>query len=244
MCKHHNIVLDEYGTSTCADCSIHFEKSLCSEFTTNHNGPTLFKKKSAIISTLEKEFGINDYETASITEKIFNLTTHSKMVKGINKRSILCASLFYAYHYLETPKNFEDLLLKFNIDRKSGSKGLRLCQIAVQESSNHEEIQKFKVKIHSFVSTHKEKLKELIKRYNISLKNYDEIERIIIVGHLKKNKILTSRINNLWISCIYFWLLKINPYIDPEEFVSINSDYNTTINRLKSDLTYLKEINI
>lgn len=247
MCNHHNIVLDEYGTSTCADCNIHFEKSFCSEFTTNHNGPTinLLKNKSTIINSLEKEFGVNDCTTTSITEKIFNLTSKNKMLKGTNKRSILCASLYYAYHYLETPKNFEEMLIKFKIDHKNGSKGLKLCQIAIQENSNHEEIQKFKGRIHSFVSTHKEKLRELITKYNISLKNYDEIEKIIIVGHLKKNKILNDRINNLWISCIYFWLLKINPYIDPEEFVSINSGYQTTLNQLRLDLSYLrKNINI
>jgi hypothetical protein len=45
----------------------------------------------------------------------------------------------------------------------------------------------------------------------------------------------------LWISCIFFWLLKINPYIDPEEFISINEGHNITLAKLKSDLTYLKK---
>jgi len=242
MCNHHNIVLDEYGTSTCADCYIHFDKSFCSEFTTNYNGPmlNLLKTKSTIIKTLEKEFGINDCATTTITEKIFNLTSKNKIVKGTNKRSILCASLYYAYHYLERPKNFEEMLHKFNIDHKNGSKGLKLCQIAIQESSNLEEIQKFKGQIHSFASTHKEKLQELIGKYNISLKNYDEIEKIIIAGHLKKNRILNDRTTSFWVSCIYFWLLKINPYIDPEEFVSINSEC-ISVTKLLSDLTYLKK---
>lgn len=267
MCNHHNIVLDEYGTSTCADCYIHFEKSFCSEFTTNYNGPTLnlLKTKSAIINTLEKEFGIFDSATTTITEKIFNLTSKNKMVKGTNKRSILCASLYYAYRYLEKPKNFEEMLCKFNIDHKNGSKGLKLCQIAIQESSNTmslsvkdttnlqlnsslqktvklniEEIKKFKGQIHSFASTHKEKLQELIVKYNISLKNYDEIEKIIIAGHLKKNKILNDKTTSFWVSCIYFWLLKINPYIELEEFVSINSDYISIV-QLRSDMNYLKK---
>lgn len=256
MCNHHNIVLDEYGTSTCVDCSVHFEKSFCFEFTTNYNGPilNLLKTKSPVINTLEKEFGIFDSTTTTVAEKIFNLTSKNKMVKGTNKRSILFASLYYAYHYLENPKNFEDMLHKFNIDYKNGSKGLKMCQMAIQESSNFQssikdgktiklnldEIKKIKGQIHSFASTHKEKLQELLSKYNISLKNYDEIEKIIIAGHLKKNKILNDRTTSFWISCIYFWLLKINPYIDPEEFVSINS-YNISVSKLLSDLTYLKK---
>jgi hypothetical protein len=245
MCNHHNIVHDACGT-TCADCHTHFDRSFCSEFTANYNGPilNLLKTKSTIINTLEKEFGVNDNDTTTITEKIFNLTSKNKIVKGTNKRSILCASLYYAYHYLEKPKNFEDMLIKFNINHKNGSKGLKLCQIAIQESSNLEQVTKnfnmSKGRIHSFASTHKEKLQELIKRYNIPLKNYDEIEKIIIAGHLKKNKILNDRITGLWISCIFFWLLKINPYVDPEEFISINSDY-ATLTQLKTDLTYLKK---
>lgn len=245
MCNHHNIILDEYGTSTCAECYLHFEKSFCSEFTTNYNGPilNLLKSKSTTINTLEKEFLINDPATLKITEQIFNLTTKNKVVKGTNKRSILCASLYYAYHYLGKPINFNDMLFKFKINHKSGVKGLKLCQITLQEcSSLEEEIKKLKGQIHSFASTHKEKLESLIKRYNIPLKNYDEIEKIIIASHLKKNKVLNDKINNLWFSCIFFWLIKVNPYIDPEEFISLNSDYNyISLPKLRSDLTYLNK---
>lgn len=249
MCNHQNTVLDEYGTSTCLDCNIHFDKSFCLEFTTNYNGPTLnlLKAKSTTCTLLEKEFGINDCLTIKMTEKIFNLTSKNKMVKGTNKRSILCASLYYAYHYLKKPKNFEEMLLKFNINHKNGSKGLKLCQIAMQEhnfgngSSNHEiEIEKFKGQIHSFASTHKEKLQDLMLRYNIPLRYYDDVEKIIVAGHLKKNKLLNDRVNNLWISCIFFWILKINPYLDPEEFISLNND-NISLSQLKSDLTYLEK---
>jgi hypothetical protein len=241
-CNHKNIISDDCGTSTCADCYIHFEKSFCSEFTSHHNGPifNFLKSKSTIINTLEKEFGIKDATTVTITEQIFNITSKNKMVKGTNKRSILCASLYYAYHCLEKPKNFQDMLVKFNINHRNGSKGLKLCQIAMQENDHYDEIKKFKGLIHSFVSTHKENLQELILRYNIPLKNYDEIEKIIIAGHHKKNKVLNERINNLWISCIFFWLLKINPEIDPEEFISINDDY-INLQQLRSDLTYLKK---
>jgi hypothetical protein len=202
-----------------------------------------------VINTLEKEFGVSDCVTAEMTEKIFNIVTKNKKIKGNNKRSILCASLYYAYYYLDRPKNFEDMLTIFKINHKSGSKGLKTCQIAIQcldidipSWGEAVEIKKFKDQIYSFMSTHKEKLQELIVKYNISLKNYDEIEKIIIAGHLKKNKILNNRINNLWISCIFFWLLKINPHIDPEEFITINEGHNNiTLSKLKSDLVYLKK---
>ena len=246
MCNHHNTVLDEYGTSTCLDCNIHFDKSFCSEYTTNHNGPIIRSKSSTHI-LLEKDFGINDCVTIKITEEIFNLTSKNKMVKGTNKRSILCASLYYAYHYLKKPKNFEEMLIKFKINHKNGSKGLKLCQIAIQEhnfdsngsSDRENDIKKFKGQIHSFASTHREKLQDLMTRYNIALRYYDELEKIIIAGHLKKNKLLNDRVNNLWISCIFFWILKINPYLDPEEFISLYEDIS--LSQLKSDLTYLEK---
>jgi hypothetical protein len=241
--------MDEYGTSTCADCYIHFSKSFCTDYsrtsTSNYNGPllNLIKTKSTIIKTLETEFGINDSNIATITEKIFNLTSQNKMVKGINKRSILCASLYYAYHYLENPKNFNDMLVKFKLNHKNGSKGLKMCQIALQEATQdglNDQIKKCKDQIHSFSPTHKEKLQELIEKYNIPQKYYNDIEKIIINSHLKKNKTLNDRINNLWISCIFFWILTINPDIDPKEFISINSEY-TTLEQLMADLIYLKK---
>lgn len=238
ICHHKNIILGEHGSSTCADCNVHFEKSFCTEFTTTFNGPisTYIKAKSTIINTLEKEFGISDSSTCAIAEKIFNITSKNKMVKGTNKRSILCASLYYAYHCLEKPKNFKDMLDQFQITHKNGSKGLKMCQIAMQESDHFDD----KICIYSIVSTHKENLKELILKYNIPLKNYDEIEKIIVASHHKKRKILSDRITSLWISCIFFWLLKINPDIDPEEFISINDKF-INLQQLRSDLTYLKK---
>jgi len=245
MCNHHNLVMEEDGTSTCADCFVHFNKSLCSEFTSHYNGRAinLLKTKSAIITTLEIEFGINDAITASITEKIFNLISENNVVKGTKKKAFLCASLYYAYHYLQKPQNFKDMMARFKVDHKHGSKGLKLCQMAIQEASHlEEEIKKFKGLIHSYASTHKEKLEELLSKYNIPLKNYEAIEKIVIISHLKKNKILNDRINNLWVSCIFFWLRKFNPYLDPEDFIGINSDH-TTLTKLKSDVAYLQKCN-
>lgn len=242
MCDHHTIIKDSCGTSTCATCHIFFDKCFKQEVTTtNYNGLkiNLLKTKSSIISTLENNFRINDVSTLNITEKIFNLTTKKKLVKGDNKKSILCASLYYAYHHLEKPVDFQDLLLKFNITYKTGLKGLRLCQVALQ-TCDKTELLKIKGQIHSFTATHKEKLENLIRKYDIPLKYYDEIEKIIIACHLKKNKILNDRMNNLWFSCIFYWLIKINPCIDAEEFISIN-DFNISLKKLKSDITYLNK---
>lgn len=259
MCNHHNIVSNEDGTSTCIDCSVFFEKSLYTEPTIiNYNGPIInLKLKSTIRNILETDFGISDYILTDITEKIFLMASKNKKVKGINKKSLLCASLYYAYHYLEKPKDFRDVLVKFNIKLKIARKGLKICQVAIQESSNLNEIKEIlksvdtikndidiRDKIHSYVATHRENLESLIKSYNISLKNYDEIEKIVILSHVKKRKDLNDNITSLWISCIYFWLLKIDHYIEPEEFVSINND-NISIGKLMTDLNFLnKNLNI
>jgi hypothetical protein len=241
MCNHLTIIFDESGTSTCAECHLHFEKSFKEDNFNNYNGTklNLTKKKSNIIVTLENKFGVNDSETATMTEKIFNIVVGNKMVKGTNKISILCASVYYAYYYLKKPVDFEELLLKFNITYKIGLKGLRLCQIALQETpiiSTNQEC----CNVYSFTSTHSEKLKELMRKYDIPLKYYDEIEKIIITYHLKKHKILNDRVNNLWISSIFFWLSKINPYLEPEDFISINED-NISLKKLRSDVTFLKK---
>jgi len=242
MCNHHNIIRDEDGTSTCADCYMHFNKILCNEFTTNYNGKiiNLLETKSSTITLLETEFGINDAITTSITEKIFNLVSKHKMVRGANRRSLLCASLYYAYYYLKKPQNLETMISKFQINNKQALKSFKLCQLAIQESPNLEkDLQIFKDQICCCSSTHKEKLEELILKYNIPLKNYEEIEKIVVFYHNKKNKILNNCINNLWISSIFYWLHKINPYLEPEDFISIHNDY-ITLHRLKADFIYLK----
>lgn len=236
MCNHHNILKDECG-ATCADCNMYFAQSLCSEFKTCYNGPVI-EAKPSVYRSLEK-FGICDQNVLQLAQEIFDRSSKNKIVKGSNKLAILCASVYYAYFYLENPKNFGDILALFNITHKTGIKGLKICQIAIQEQPL--KVFPNKSQISSFSETHKEKLEELLKKYSIPLAYYNDIEKIIAICHQKKNKLLNDKINNLWISGIFYWLLQINPAIDPEEFVSISSD-NITLHQLKTDMTYIKKI--
>jgi hypothetical protein len=223
--------------STCADCFIYFNKSFGEEFTKNHNITTI--SKSDIVVRLENE-GIYDTSVHKLTEKIFYLTSKNKTVKGLNKQSMLFGSIYYAYCYLGKPKNFKELILTFKLNKKQASKGLKLCQIAIQESNTFNDYDGVDLKNrNTFFLSHKENLEELIAKYNIPINFYNEIEQILIASHLKKNKTLNNKITTLWISCIFFWLLKINPHIEPEEFISINNDHNITLNQLRSQLLYL-----
>ena len=306
MCNHKNLILEDNGTSTCVDCSIHFEKKLyVDKFVVQS------PQKSSTWTVLEQDYGIVDVSVLKIAEKIFILTTKTKTVKGTNRKSILCASLYYAYYYLKRPTSFKNLLEKFNLTRIHGAKGIRLCQIAMQEntgvfekmypmrsqcdnevsphessvvssvvspphessvvSPSHEpEFGGFAVGFgqrvramgrtqtrslrdlapgwvrvtgSAFISTHKEKLEELILKYGISIKYYDEIEQVIVRMHSIRGKPLTDNINTLWISAIFFWLSLKNPFIKEEDFLSINTEEKNRISltKLKTDLSCIKK---
>lgn len=285
MCNHKNLILEDNGTSTCVDCSIHFEKKLYVDkfvVTQCTQGP----QKSSTWIVLEQDYGIVDVSVLKIAEKIFILTTKTKTVKGTNRKSILCASLYYAYYYLKRPTSFKNLLEKFNLTRIHGAKGIRLCQIAMQENTGvFEKMYPMRSQTmglvcdndsasdgrtqrpssmvsppqmgelrwqsrepdpssgHSFISTHKEKLQELIFKYGISIKYYDEIEQVIVRIHSIRGKQLTDNINTLWISAIFFWLSLKNPFIKEEDFLSINTEAKNRISltKLKTDLSCIKK---
>lgn len=302
MCNHKNLILEDNGTSTCVDCSIHFEKKLyVDKFVDKFVVQS--PQKSSTWTVLEQDYGIVDVSVLKIAEKIFILTTKTKTVKGTNRKSILCASLYYAYYYLKRPTSFKNLLEKFNLTRIHGAKGIRLCQIAMQENtgvfekmypmrsglvcdndstlrpssvvsphessvvsppheSPHEssvvsqpEFGGFAVGFgqrvramgratgSAFISTHKEKLEELILKYGISIKYYDEIEQVIVRMHSIRGKPLTDNINTLWISAIFFWLSLKNPFIKEEDFLSINTEAKNRISltKLKTDLSCIKK---
>lgn len=255
MCNHKNLILEDNGTSTCVDCSIHFEKKLyVDKFVVTQC--TQSPQKSSTWIVLEQDYGIVDVSVLKIAEKIFILTTKTKTVKGTNRKSILCASLYYAYYYLKRPTSFKNLLEKFNLTRIHGAKGIRLCQIAMQEntgvfepSGNGYSTQMGELKWQSrkpdpsFISTHKEKLQELIFKYGISIKYYDEIEQVIVRIHSIRGKPLTDNINTLWISAIFFWLSLKNPFIREEDFLSINTEAKNRISltKLKTDLSCIKK---
>ena len=313
MCNHKNLILEDNGTSTCVDCSIHFEKKLyVDKFVDKFVVQS--PQKSSTWTVLEQDYGIVDVSVLKIAEKIFILTTKTKTVKGTNRKSILCASLYYAYYYLKRPTSFKNLLEKFNLTRIHGAKGIRLCQIAMQENTGvfekmypmrsqcDNEVSSVVSPPHessvvspphessvvspphessvvrslrdlapvalpvarratgaqpqrgwvratgsAFISTHKEKLEELILKYGISIKYYDEIEQVIVRMHSIRGKPLTDNINTLWISAIFFWLSLKNPFIKEEDFLSINTSINTeaknriSLTKLKTDLSCIKK---
>jgi hypothetical protein len=196
---------------------------------------------------LEK-YGVLDKTVVKLTEKIFKRVSNNKMVKGSNKLSLLSASLYYAYHYLGRPKTLEEILDIFKIKYKVGSKGLKVCQIALQERpllgvSGH---------VYDFTSSHTENLKDLLKRYEIPLKYYDVIESIVKKAHTSKNKNLSDKMNSLWVSSIFFWLINSSKNIDYggrasdaeyHDFVTINSGL-ITVEQLKTDLSFFNKINL
>lgn len=245
MCDHTDLVTDEItGASTCINCSMYCEKNLQSGFVTTHNGvKTCCVTKSLILTMLEDEFDIYDDKVSTLMDSIFKVTLNNKNVKGVNKKAVVCASLYYGFWHLKKPKSFERLLMLFEITRKSGLKGLKMCQMAIQETCvSNEDIQLLKKNIHSYAPTHRENLKELILKYNIPLKYFNEIEEILIQSHLKKHKHLNDQSSSLWISCIFFWLAKVNPYIDPQEFASIDNDRCKIRHvQLKLDMLFLEK---
>lgn len=256
MCNHKNLILEDNGTSTCVDCSIHFEKKLYVDKFVVTQSP----QKSSTWIVLEQDYGIVDVSVLKIAEKIFILTTKTKTVKGTNRKSILCASLYYAYYYLKRPTSFKNLLEKFNLTRIHGAKGIRLCQIAMQENTGvffatsllnpasrderplpggvGRQIPKGSGcdktsdgRTQMGEPDHKEKLQELIFKYGISIKYYDEIEQVIVRIHSIRGKPLTDNINTLWISAIFFWLSLKNPFIREEDFLSINTEAKNRISQ-------------
>lgn len=251
MCDHAEIVVDKTtGGSTCVNCSVYCCGNIIGQFrpglirNTRHQ-PVVSRKVSPSVSDiLNDSFAIYDEKTVTLINDIFNITLNHKTVKEVNKRAITCASLYYGLWYLGKPKSFEQLINCVNVPRRSAMKGLKACQIAIQENRsicNSVDMQLLKASIHTFVPTYKENLLELLSSYNIHVKYFAEIENILVKSHLIKNRQLNDQSTCLWISCIFFWLLKINPYIAAEEFAGLNARYKITPLQLKLDVAFLEK---
>jgi hypothetical protein len=225
MCQHQNIILNEWGTSTCADCNVHFDKSL-SHINDFENKRVLIPElKSQLLKNLE-EIGINNQDVYRLVEKIFNITSKKKPLRGKNRKIIIAASLYYAHRYMGREMVFEDILKKLKLDRKEGSKGLRICQIAIQECKELEkELENLRDYTSFITLSYKESFQKLMFLYNIPEQKHYEIEEILIEIHRKKNKQLNNQITSLWVACIYFWVLKIRPRFEFEVFLTLNPHY-------------------
>lgn len=238
-CTHPYFVISECGSKTCSECHILFENSLVCEWNTQSTHPDS-SRTSVFYDNLGK-YGIFDKTVAKKTQEIFlKAMTNKSAKKHASKLVILAASVFYAYHYLGQPQPLHSILVSFNLPYRSATKGLKACQIAMQECSAE-----LGGNISLFTSTHTETLKTLLRTHNIPMKHYPDIEKLIEHAHRQKNVHLTEKINALWISALFFWILRFNPSFDQDEFISLGQNSLTcSSQQLKSNLVFFKKLSI
>jgi transcription initiation factor TFIIIB Brf1 subunit/transcription initiation factor TFIIB len=197
--------------------------------------------KSQLLKNLEN-LGVNDKDVCRLVEKIFKITSDNRPLRGKNRKIVLAASLHYTYHYLGQQVDFEDILNKLGIDRKDGSKGLRICQIAMQECKELEsELTKLVDQVSFTTLTYTESFQKLMRSYNIPKHKHHEVEQLLIKVHAKKNKQLTNQINSLWIACIYFWVLTIRPQFDIDDFLTLNHICRTDKLKINNELKFIQK---
>jgi transcription initiation factor TFIIIB Brf1 subunit/transcription initiation factor TFIIB len=187
VCLHSSII-HESGNLLCKSCGI--EVAERDGQTSNQNTDSKFNSDSTrcyIRKSTERSIHqdvqhipISDH-IKDIANDIYNEICREKIHRGVFRKSIVFASVFYAYKFDKSPQSCDHLIKVFNIKRKSALKGLKYVHEHLPPRSPlrtlyitaEDLIQEFMIKF----DTSSVQISEVIELYNLIKGRSDSLNR-------------------------------------------------------------------
>jgi len=188
-------------------------------------------RKNEISGTIRKE----DIETLGISDKIITIAnglytsiTKGQIFRGLSRKSMIFACVFYAYIISGSPQNYDDLSRLFGLSKKNAIKGIKTVNSKAPKDSE----------IHTTIITPNLLIQELMLKFNA---NKTQIDEVLILYEKIKNRstdLNRSRPQSIASGITYYWLKESKIEIKLKDFAQISKLSELTINKV------VKEINM
>lgn len=213
-CLHKNKI-NERSRCICVDCGEEVKPDVnksFDKFMTNKNklDPNRCQIRKPDEKTIYKDVEKMNFSDAVITEanKIFLATTKGNIYRGNSRKAIIFACVFHAYKILGTPQSCESLIEVFQLDRKVGLKGLKHVGLNAPKDSK---IRKSHIKPQDLV-------REIMKKFDASPEQIEEVVTIYGKIHNKSSKLNRSRPQSVAAGLTYYYILLKQKNITLKDF--------------------------
>lgn len=240
-CYHINII-SEKGVNVCVDCGEEVQDNITHDKEWRYYGQGDTKHSSdpnrVQMRKIEERSIFKDVENLGFSEniiakanKIYSQVTQGKIFRGNSRKAIVFACVFHAYKMNGKPQSHERLIQIFNLNRKTGLKGLKYVNLYAPKES----------KIRTTYITPKNLVNELMLKFSATDEQVSEVNLLYEKIKNKSSRLNRSRPQSVASGLVYYWICKKGKDISLKEFAKKVVLSELTINKIAKEITDVLE---
>ena len=238
-CSHINTT-NEKGIDVCTDCGEEITKKIEHTKEWRYYGQVDSRHSSdpsrVQIRKLEERNIYKDVENMGFSEKIVSeankiyfQVTQGQIFRGNSRKSIVFACIFHAYKLSGKPQSHEKLIHVFNLNRKTGLKGLKHVNLHAPKNST----------IRTTYITPINLVEEIMDKFSATLEQKIEVTKLYHQIKNKSSRLNRSRPQSVSSGLIYYWICSRKKGITLKQFTKKVSLSELTVNKIAKEIAEL-----
>ncbi len=236
QCSHKS-TSEMCGVVMCIECGEEIEKNITHDKEWRYYGNSDTKHASdpnrcqmrkvddkSIFKDVEN-MGFSD-KVITLANKIYMQVTGGKIHRGNSRKAIVFACIFHAFKQTGKPQACESLIGIFDLDRKTGLRGLKHVNLNLPKESI----------VHTSHITPANLVDEIMNKFSASDDQKQEVIAIYEAIKNKSSKINRSRPQSIAAGLTYFWICQNNKNITMKEFIDKVNLSELTITRISKEI--------
>lgn len=236
-CSHLNTE-NEKGVDVCIDCGEEITKKIQytkewryygqsdSRHSSDPNRVQIRKSDERNIFKDVENMGFSD-KIVSEANTIYFQVTQGQIFRGNSRKSIVFACIFHAYKLSGKPQSHEKLINVFNLNRKTGLKGLKHVNLYAPKNSN----------IRTTYITPMNLVEEIMEKFSATKEQKQEVINLYHQIKNKSSRLNRSRPQSVASGLIYFWICSKQKDISLKQFTKKVSLSELTINKIAKEIS-------
>jgi transcription initiation factor TFIIIB Brf1 subunit/transcription initiation factor TFIIB len=235
-CVHDNVIIEK-GVGVCVECGEEINQKITHEKEWRYYGQSDNKHSSdpnrVQMRKTEERSIFKDVENLGFSEsiiakanKIYAQVTQGKIFRGNSRKAIVFACVFHAYKISGKPQSHERLIQIFNLNRKTGLRGLKYVNIYAPKES------KIRTTYISPISL----IDEIMQKFTATQEQKDEVGKLYEQIKNKSSKLNRSRPQSVASGLVFYWICLKKKEISLKEFAKKVILSELTISKIAKEI--------
>jgi hypothetical protein len=240
-CFHCNTT-NEKSIEVCIDCGEEIIKNIENSKEWRYYGQSDSRHSSdpnrVQIRKSEERNIFKDVENMGFSEKIVSeankiyfQVTQGQIFRGNSRKSIVFACIFHAYKMSGKPQSHEKLIHIFNLNRKTGLKGLKHVNLHAPKNSS----------IRTTYITPINLVEEIMEKFSATNEQKNEVIKLYHKIKNKSSRLNRSRPQSVAAGLVYFWICRKKKDISLKQFTKKVSLSELTVNKISKEISDVLE---
>lgn len=244
VCSHVNII-SEKGIGVCIDCGEEIQQKIDHDKEWRYYGQSDNKHTSnpnrVQMRKIEERSIYKDVESLGFSEniiskanKLYAQVTQGKIFRGNSRKAIVFACVFHAYKISDKPQSHDKLIKIFNLNRKTGLKGLKYVNLCAPKNS----------KIRTTYITPINLVEEIMDQFSATCEQKQEVCDIYEQIKNRSSRLNRSRPQSVASGIVFYWICLKEKDISLKDFAKKVTLSELTINKMTKEIVDILQNNI